>query len=109
MTKEQLDAIRARLDAATPGPWRLESPFPAIYIAAGERDYIAELMGPWDDARWEQRWKVDAELIAHAPTDLRALLDEVEALQAEVRKQVFGSKVVFDREVVERAERAGEK
>lgn len=37
-----------------------------------------------------------------------ALLDEVAALQAEVRKQVFGSKVVFDREVVERAQRAGE-
>jgi pterin-4a-carbinolamine dehydratase len=37
-----------------------------------------------------------------------ALLDEVTALQAEVRKQVFGSRVVFDREVVERAERAGE-
>ena len=32
------------------------------------------------------------------------LEQEVVRLRAEVRKQVFGSKVVFDREVVERAE-----
>lgn len=39
---------------------------------------------------------------------VEALQAEVEALQAEVRNQVFVSKVVYDREVVERAQRAGE-
>lgn len=35
--------------------------------------------------------------------EIAALQEEVDLLRAEVRKQVFGSKVVFDREVVERA------
>jgi hypothetical protein len=51
MTPDQLSAIRARLDAATPGPW------------VAEREAI---------------------LIAHAPTDLRALLDEVERLSTQL-------------------------
>ena len=38
--------------------------------------------------------------------EIAALKEEVSLLRAEVRKQVFGSKVVFDREVVERAEKA---
>jgi hypothetical protein len=84
MTPDQLSAIRARLDKATPGPWASEPCAPTVYIKAGGRDYIAELMGPWDDARWEQRWKSDAALIANAPTDLRALLDEVERLTNEL-------------------------
>ena len=36
--------------------------------------------------------------------EIDALQEEVSLLRAEVRKQVFGSRVVFDREVVERAE-----
>jgi hypothetical protein len=52
MTPEQLQAIRARLDAATPHPWSI------------------------------RRWKGDDELITNAPTDLRALLDEIERLKA---------------------------
>lgn len=35
--------------------------------------------------------------------EIAALQEEVSLLRAEVRKQVFGSRVVFDREVVERA------
>ncbi len=50
MNPEQLQAIRARLDAATPHPWSI------------------------------RRWKGDDELITNAPTDLRALLAEVERL-----------------------------
>jgi hypothetical protein len=82
MTTEQLQAIRARLDAATPGPWHLESPFPTRFIMASEDDCVAELIGPWDsgDIKFERRWRGDAALIANAPTDLRALLDEVERL-----------------------------
>jgi len=101
MTKEQLAEIRARLDAATPGPWTIEEGSgedERLVFVRTERGRLVRTI-----------WMNDATFIANAPADLRALLDEVEALQAEVRKQVFGSKVVFDREVVERAERAGEK
>ena len=50
MTPSELSAIRARLDAASPGEW------------VAEREAI---------------------LIANAPTDLRALLEEVERLTAD--------------------------
>lgn len=43
----------------------------------------------------------DARMLAQ---DLKDALAEVERLRAEVRKQVFGSRVVFDRDVVERAQ-----
>ena len=77
MTNEQLDAIRARLDAATPGNWQrfgvvvstdLDLPQPLVVEACSEDRTQAEN---------------DVELIAHAPTDLRALLDEVERLHAD--------------------------
>jgi hypothetical protein len=61
MTPEQLKAIRARLDAATPGNRAAEIFDHAVFIKASEQE---------------------ATLIAHAPTDLRALLDEVERLKA---------------------------
>lgn len=35
--------------------------------------------------------------------EIDALQEEIRLLRAEVRKQVFGSQVVFDREVFERA------
>ncbi len=66
MTPEQLQAIRARLDAATPGNTAAEIFDHAVFIKASEQE---------------------ATLIAHAPTDLRALLDEVERLKAENIKQ----------------------
>ena len=37
--------------------------------------------------------------------EIAALQEEVSLLRAEVRKQVFGSRVVFDREVVARAKK----
>lgn len=71
MTAPELDvaAVQARLDAATPGPWE-----------AHEDD--ASAFGEWviwmPDAGCDQalvEHAVDAELIAHAPTDLRLLLE----------------------------------
>ena len=53
-----LDAIRRRLDAATPGPWDAEQ--------WGNLFVMVDMQRP------------DADLIAHAPEDLRLLLDVVE-------------------------------
>jgi hypothetical protein len=61
MTNEQLDAIRARLDAASP-------------------DILNKNRLCFGDCC---RTKAEKEVIANAPTDLRALLDEVERLTAE--------------------------
>lgn len=69
----RLAEIRARLDAATDGPWEatpndriLGQPRPEH---AGERAVAEALLS------------VDADLIAHAPADLAFLLSELEAAQ----------------------------
>jgi hypothetical protein len=75
LTDADLDAIEARLDAATPGPWHVED------------DHATENQ-IWTERRWEAgggasvvdaggMGPADADLIAHAPNDLRALLAEV--------------------------------
>jgi hypothetical protein len=83
MTKDQLSAIRARLDAATPGPW--EAVTPKRYAAvrsekAGCYVYTQGKIPADTHADTVTRQQRDAHLIANAPTDLRALLDEVERL-----------------------------
>ena len=104
MTPAELSAIRERLDAATPGNWRrfgvvvstdLDLPQPLVVEACSEDRTQAEN---------------DVEFIANAPTDLRALLDEVERLTAdplpaaawvrEVERDAFKRGVAAMREVV---------
>jgi hypothetical protein len=83
MTPSQLSAIRARLDAATPGPWELwygELDWVSVGIdgdtVAECRTHINQQFSGWQNLR-------NATFIQHAPTDLRALLDAVERLTAE--------------------------
>ena len=113
-----LPALREAVAKMTEGPWEVGGPFPGTTVVRcidrgiGDAeppcfeklaDLNRILSGPPD-----VRAEADAAGIVALRNAAPALLDEVEALQAEVRKQVFGSKVVFDREVVERAQRAGE-
>ena len=86
-----LQAIEARLEAATQGPWSFHIlPQPVGITAAtihsehGPRetcwtvDLPPEIGGMGTDK--------DAELIAHAPEDIRALLDEVKAVRDAVAR-----------------------
>lgn len=71
--------IRARLDAATAGPWEA-APNGRVYGQprpehADERDVADTIL------------TADAELIAHAPQDLSRLLAEVRRLQAELAEE----------------------
>ena len=77
-----LDAIRARLAAATPGPWHAYGNTLAAetggctcspHYGAHEAHCGLEEIG--------QVVESDADLIAHAPADLAALLAEVERLR----------------------------
>jgi hypothetical protein len=65
-TRDRLDAIAARMEAATPGPWELSDaggPSGGMVISlAGRGRFVADM------AR-----DTDADLIAHAPTDLDAM------------------------------------
>lgn len=77
MTPADIAAIEARLSAATPGPWFHDLQF--LQVAApdprgGSCRYITAEGGPTDP---------DADLIAHAPADIAALLAEVRRLTAE--------------------------
>jgi hypothetical protein len=80
MSTTSLTAIRARLDAATPGPWELwygELDWVSVGIdgdtVAECRTHINHQFSGWQNLR-------NATFIANVPTDLRALLDEVERL-----------------------------
>lgn len=65
--REQLEEIRKRLDAATPGKWKQEDQ----YVVCSKGFSIAE-------ASYDPRLIYNAQLIANAPQDLRRLLDALE-------------------------------
>lgn len=88
MTPEALEAIRARLAAATPGPWTLP-----YHDGALAGPHGASLLGLDVDGMAIVWARADAELIAHAPADIAALLAEVERLRAEVAERVEAERV----------------
>jgi hypothetical protein len=104
LTDTQLDEIEARHNAATPGPWGVYEfgGGTAIDIAAGLEDTgtgyrarreICRLEDePLDNDPAHKEWtaeedwaqvQADARFIAHAPEDVRALLDEIRRLRAQ--------------------------
>lgn len=79
MTEERINEIRARLAAASPGPWRIGPVFdePQETIVC-DAQMVANTVHGND--------MPNAALIAHAPTDIADLLDEVDRLRAFWRK-----------------------
>lgn len=78
MDAKTLQAIRARADAATPGPW-----------GYGDFGFVSNgnqiIVQTWD--RMEENFdnsRNNGEFIAHARTDIPALLDEVARLREEL-------------------------
>ena len=69
-----LDAIKARAEAATEGPWRVRTDYiPGVIEVEGptaSNDYVAELSAD----------KADLEFIAHSRADIPALVAAVEAV-----------------------------
>lgn len=72
-----LSAIRARLQAATPGPWQLRSGMQPY----DELDTVEHSHGLSVCVCDSTRFDRDADFIAHAPEDIRALLAEAERLR----------------------------
>lgn len=70
-----LDGIKARLQAATPGSWEVK-PFRVGFGGDSEREPDFWEVG--ENIVYEEE---DAELIAHAPTDLARLVAAVEAVE----------------------------
>ncbi|WP_372352665.1 hypothetical protein [Streptomyces sp. KL116D] len=78
-TPLDLDAIEARATAATPGPWCTDSW--EIYKGA-EYEAGAEWLGETCRAGEMDDSRADAEFVAHARTDVPALIAEVRRLRA---------------------------
>ena len=70
----QLDAIKARAEAATEGPWRVRTDYiPGVIEVEGptaSNDYVAELSAD----------KADLEFIAHSRADIPALVAAIESV-----------------------------
>ena len=72
------DAIRARADAATPGPWSCYATVPyEVFVEPVGDDHDSPAIAH------QMVWQCDAEFIAHARTDVPALLDALAAAEAE--------------------------
>lgn len=75
----RLDEIAARLEAATPGPWEAYGTTVAAMTGPGECGGCSGLPSPAHEPAclWSEvagAGELDADLIAHAPADLAALL-----------------------------------
>jgi hypothetical protein len=90
MTQEQVDEIKARVDAATPGPWLSRTSSNWVdgkrttteYFVMREDDDVA-VCADCVDPNTSKPSEANADFIAYAREDIPALLAEVERLQAE--------------------------
>ena len=84
MTTLDLEPIKERLAAATPGPWKAkEDSWDGYSVVIDDNgpgvSIIAEQIGQGEDGG-----RGDAEFIANAPEDIAALVAEVERLRATI-------------------------
>ncbi len=98
MTPEELVAIRARVDAATGGPWWQSGPpwfDVGTYVLAFAADpHVGDVVGDCGpdlaDVREEQapdgERDANTEFVAHARVDVPRLLDEVERSRADAAR-----------------------
>lgn len=83
--KQQLDQIRARLNAASPGPWEVNGDH--FYVCSvgnsniDGKDYDVCMNGYAARDGANSDAKTDADFIAHAPTDIARLLKAIERLR----------------------------
>ena len=91
------ESLRKRLEAATPGPWEAINAKTRSDVVSGLRQtpsryLVAKIGEPGHDQHF------DADLIAHAPTDLAAALKVIERL-----KEFDAATTVLDAEHAGRA------
>jgi DNA-binding transcriptional MerR regulator len=81
VTHEQLDAIRARVDAATPGPWEPSSDTLTWIHVEAHGLTVAECRTYLNRQHTDEQNDANAAFIASAREDVPALLAEVERLR----------------------------
>lgn len=80
MSEMDVKAIRERAEKATPGPWTIHSWGEITSFDVTQR-YVAQAIAI--NAGYEVA-KANADFIAHARTDVPALIDEIERLRREL-------------------------
>lgn len=98
----RLAEIEARLAAATPGPWGVDHDDEGVFndtcVVQGNYGWVAS--GP--DSRYPaydedtEQGRADAELIAHAPADLAALVEFARRVEEILDDHVSTNEQVFD-------------
>lgn len=92
-----LGAIRARAEAATPGPWERGGKWNETAVYAKDGTMIA---GQWDYEEGGISEVPDADFIAHAREDIPTLLALIDEQQAEIerlRREVLLEQAVRER------------
>lgn len=77
MSAIRMDSIRARLEAATPGPWLVRGGYLTSRFLVGTADGrpVGSTHAP-----------ADADFVAHARDDIEWLLDQLEQIDASIRQ-----------------------
>lgn len=75
MTLDHLQDIKLRLIKSTPGPWQVNS--------IGSKNYLMWFGGDWP----EEHDKPNFDFIANAPKDIEYLLNEIELMYDENKRQ----------------------
>jgi len=78
LTDERIAEIRARVEAATPGPWEVDDKYSDQFVVCELDEYVA--VSASTDADIGLDGRADAEFIAHARQDIPDLLDERDML-----------------------------
>jgi hypothetical protein len=101
MTDNELAAIKARVEAATPGPWEASwsTDFPEGHTEGGSKYVYAPTVSSVlaGDIEWGWVHPVDADFIASARADVPALLAEIDRLKAERQPKPETGPVIADR------------
>lgn len=97
MNADEVDAIRARAEAATPGPWRWRDDGYDSVVLDRSDDYVGGCPDCGVRAGFDES---DAEFIAAARTDIPALLDALDEARAEAARlrrggEELGKSLVF--------------
>lgn len=86
MNKNQLQAIKARLEVAESGPWQAQLTDDGYLRVSVNPDDVNGICGFGDVEETDAADHWNAEFIAHARTDIPLLLLEIELLQAQNAK-----------------------
>jgi hypothetical protein len=102
LSREALEEIKQRCARATPGPWERKAGTPPAVITTHDhksktfpdtrrqRDENGKLIGLLQGVcvavapNWEERWR-DMDFLAHARTDVPALLKHIEELEQQLQ------------------------